>query len=210
MLPLPLPLFKPMLSLTWTQRWHHLELLTPTAPEPILSHKTLCVSLSGCYSELTSFFLIKINKGIKNRPNTMTKWILVSSLLTFLCKKKCERAIELETTVIIFVIKHLSDEVISLKQMANVVWYQESHEQTDCKILSRTESAQIFNPRLNPTMSCLKSDALIILLTSPKTLKFLTAMCGNNDTTAQNLCVSEPSVIFFYWTAPPVDQDHPD
>lgn len=58
-------------------------------------------------------FLIKINKGIKNRPNTMTKWILVSSLLTFLCNKKCERAIELETTVIIFVIKHLSDEVIS-------------------------------------------------------------------------------------------------
>lgn len=43
----------------------------------------------------------------------MTKWILVSSLLTSLCNKKCERVIELETTVIIFVIKHLSDEVIS-------------------------------------------------------------------------------------------------
>lgn len=36
-----------------------------------------------------------------------------------------------------------------LKQMASVVWFQESHEQTNCKILSRTESAQIFNPRLN-------------------------------------------------------------
>lgn len=43
----------------------------------------------------------------------MTKWILVSSLLTSLCNKKCERVIELETTVIIFVIKHLSDEIIS-------------------------------------------------------------------------------------------------
>lgn len=61
-----------------------------------------------------------------------------------------------------------------------------------------------------PAMPCLKSDALITPLTSSKTLKFLTVMCGNNDTTAQNLCVSEPSVIFFYWTAPPVDQDRPD
>lgn len=55
-----------------------------------------------------------------------------------------------------------------------------------------------------PAMPCLKSDALITPLTGSKTLTFLTVLCGNNDTTAQNLCVSEPSVIFFYWTAPPL------
>lgn len=57
-------------------------------------------------------------------------------------------------------------------------------------------------------MPCLKSVALITPLTSSETLMFLTVMCGNNDTTTQTLCVSEPSVIFCYWTAPPVDQDH--